>query len=802
MKPVMWLLVVLLVVSGLMGVDCFGTEQEAGIIIGKVVDDGTRTPISPVRIELFSEQKQRIVASVATKEDGSFELLQVPFGTYRMVLSCNGYLDGAVPAIEVSRGNDRVLMDDIALRENVVLLDEVTVTQQKLQGVEEIDRTVFAVTDDIRNASSSGLDLLRYIPSVTVDFLENVTLQGKSDIQLYVDGAQRSKEFVAQLSPDAIERVELVTNPSVKYDADISGVISIVLKKDQREGVHGYVKVPFSNPDKIMSEPAASIDYTVGNVRLFIGDRLYYQRWDAEESVSSRWQTDSGVEGRLEKTEAYGYKWQRNFLDYGVDWFINDRTALNFEGEWIMWEYDPRDEVAESSIFTDGVMDQYYTTNSDSERRNDDYYFSLFFRQELEQEGCEFTVEAYFNQEDYEYDYEYEKLFYNLQDLSEIVDTVSGVEATDDIRKTAQLKVDHAFLTGGVKNEVGFKSFNGRAESESSETILGGTVESSLDQYDYEEWRHRVYYNAMGEWGQVAWQFGGSGEYERVEIEGGDAVEHLFFLPQVSLSRNFEEKGSLKLSYKRNIERPMTYQLRPFETAIDSQHVQAGNPDLDPEKEDVLKLSYSKNFNSSYIGPELYFNYTGNTIQEVTYLRDDGVFVSTQENIGRELEYGLGIGMSLQLRDFWRLNGYMSGFNREVSSRSSVDDYHGEKATYLVSLQNVFTLPKDFSFTVVSFYQSPSLSYRQEYSPDPWIILDLGKKITDRLEMSVVWFPFAVNGSESVTNYPDFYEKSSRDIDTQNWFVVSFKYTFDYGAEARAIDRSSDYEMVDDEGAI
>lgn len=797
------MLIVLLVLGWLFAGNCFASQEDVGTISGKVVDDQTGVPLSTARIELFSKSDQKIVASTATEADGTFEFLQVPYGKYSLAASCSGYLDGEVKHIEVAPENHRLILGDMTLVENVVLLDEVTVTQQKLKGVEEIDRTVFAVSDDIRSASSSGLELLRYIPSVTVDFLENVTLEGKSDIQFYVDGVQRSKEYVSQLDPQKIDRVELITNPSVKYDADISGVIGIVLKEEQRKGFHGMVKVPLSNPDKIMIEPAASLEYSFGKLRVFAGEKLYDQEWDAEETVLSLWNEASGASGRFEKEEAYRYKWERSYFDYGIDWFIDDRTELNFLGEWRFWEYDPSDQVSESFAYVDDMLNRYYTTTSDLKNRNDNHYFSLFFRRDLEQEGCDFTAEAYFNQEDYESDFEYSDIYYDTNDLAAILDTISGIQAVDDLRKTAQLKMDYSFLLGKVKNEVGVKSFRGRSESESAENIQqAGSSENAFDEFAYREWRHRIYYNAMGELGPVKWQIGGSGEYNQVDIDGAENIDDFYFLPQVSLQRDIGPKGSLKFSYKRSIERPQTQQLRSFETVIDPLHVRSGNPELKAEEEDVIKLSWSKNFNSNYVAPELYLNYTGNAIQDVTTLRSDGVFETTQENVGEHIEYGLGLVASLQVMKPWRFSGYLSAFNREIRSGSALDGGSGKKASYLISATNIFSLPKDFTLALVTYYPSPNISYRTEKRRDLFFLVDLGKKFTKRLEMNVVCFPFANYGSETIVSYPDFYEKTTMDIDTQGWFVVSFKYTFDYGVETEKIERESEYEMLDQEGVL
>ncbi len=183
------------------------------------------------------------------------------------------------------------------IQEDYKKLEEAVIVGQRLKGEEKIDRTVFTINDDVRKASTTALDALKHIPSVTVDFQNNVTLEGSSNIQFYVDGILRNKEYVAQIKPEQIDKVELITNPGVKYDADVSGVINILLKKEKRSGVSGSVKIPIPHPTKIVAEPSANIEYGNQKFRVYIGDQLHFERFHGKEIITT--EVDNGTSSSL-----------------------------------------------------------------------------------------------------------------------------------------------------------------------------------------------------------------------------------------------------------------------------------------------------------------------------------------------------------------------------------------------------------------------------------------------------------------------------------------------------------------------
>jgi hypothetical protein len=785
----------------------YASEKDAGIITGTVMDDETHKPVLSAVIALLNKADSRIMASVASGNDGNFELSHIPFGKYNLMVSSNNNESKIIEAVEVSEQTGSVKLGQIILEKlRVSQLDEIKVVGEKLKGEEKIDRTVYTINDDIRNVSTTGLDMLRQVPSVTVDFLNNVMLEGRSDIQFYVDGVKRDKEFVMQLDPQIIDKVELITNPSVKYDPDISGVISIVLKKQGRFGVNGAVTIPVTNPDKGVAYPAMNIEYGSDRYRVYASVFVNYEAFPRKQYFTSEWNDQAAGSRIFEKTSTDKVKWINEYSTYGFDWFMNDKTSLNFVGEWSGWKEKSKDNVTESRLYQENVLDQYYKTYTYGDGGSDNYYFSLFLRRELEQEGCEFTAEAYFNRQSGGYNHKYDDVYYDIQDPASVTETITRREKVDDSFETSQLKLDYSFLIKNVKNEIGTRTFFGwKRSSFNNSNEFDDSIVIGSERFNYDQWRQAAYYNALGELSKFKWQLGLTGEYSGIDINEASHVNNFFLTPQASLQRDFDEAGNMKLSYQRRVRRPEVYQLDPYERSVDSMHVRTGNPDLKPEVENSLELSYSKNFKSDFLSPKLYMLYTNNAIQDVTSTRSDGISVTTQDNIGKSMEYGLGVNASFQVIGPWRMNGSVAVFNKEISSSLASDNGgRQQKAGYRFDATNTVTLPKDYSLSIISQYGSPTINYRQENRRDLLFILGVGKKFSNKADLNIMYVPIMKDFtySENIISYPGYREVNTGIINVKNLFFVEFKYHFNYGKQVKKIERSIEYEKGQSGGGL
>ncbi len=434
-------------------------ETENGSITGIIVDDSTTAPVSYASVALLSAADSSILNGMITNDQGKFQFTDLPYGKYNLKVTFVGYKPVLIKDLEVSRQNKTIDLQNLKIQEDFKKLEEAVIVGQRLKGEEKVDRTVFTINDDVRKASTTALDALKHIPSVTVDFQNNVSLEGSSNIQFYVDGILRNKEYVAQIKPDQIDKVELITNPGVKYDADISGVINIVLKKEKRSGVSGSVKIPIPHPTKIVAEPSANIEYGNQKFRVYVGDQMHFERFNGTEIITTK--VDNGISApyRFEKTGEGINSWQNNYMNYGADWFINEKTSLNFLGEWRTWKGVNDDYKSVSEVIPDDVLTEYLNTDKNSLNRSDNYYFSLYFVKKFNKEGNEIKAEAYYNTETGKDDNDYMEYYMDPSDIETVSSVVDRSDLTENMRKNAEFKLDGTFMLKNIKNEVGARTY-------------------------------------------------------------------------------------------------------------------------------------------------------------------------------------------------------------------------------------------------------------------------------------------------------------------------------------------------------
>jgi hypothetical protein len=781
-------------------------ETENGSITGVIVDDSTTAPVSYASVALLSAADSSLLNGMITNDQGKFQFNDLPYGKYNLKVTFVGYKPVLIKDLEVSRQNKTIDLQNLKIREDFKKLEEAVIVGQRLKGEEKVDRTVFTINDDVRKASTTALDALKHIPSVTVDFQNNVSLEGSSNIQFYVDGILRNKEYVAQLKPEQVDKVELITNPGVKYDADVSGVINIILKKEKRSGVSGSVKIPVPHPTKIVAEPSANIEYGNQKFRIYIGDQLHFERFNGTEILSTK--VDNGILApyRFEKTGEGINSWQNNYMNYGADWFINDKTSLNFLGEWRTWKGVNDDYKSISQVYTDEVLTQYINTDKNSLNRSDNYYFSLYFVKKFSKEGNEIKAEGYYNTETGKDNNDYMEYYMDPSDIETAIRVVDRSDLTENMRKNAEIKLDGTFMVKNVKNEVGARTYGSWMGNEFTNTsTIEGVTNESEQKFDYRETRQTAYYNLSGKVKKLAWQAGVRGEYSWLEIDSETTTDYTVLLPQFSLSQSLAKEQTLKLTYRKQIYRPSASDMNPFEVWTDSLHMRTGNPNLDPAIENKIELSYAKNFKSNYISPKAYFRYTNNGIQDVTTVSDEGVTVITQDNIGKNVEYGVGVSGAFQILKHWRFNANVDVFNRIYRTDEATTGHSKEEMlSYRFNVSNIITLPKDFTLFAVAYYGSPNISYQREFSRDILYLFGGEKKFNDKFSMDVFYNPFIKDFkyTQVITTAPGYYESWEGHVDAGQLFCFSVTYRFNKGNKISKIDRNVEYERSQGKGGL
>jgi ferric enterobactin receptor len=800
--PTTLLLIVLITMSAFSGT----IESETGTITGVILDDSSSAPVAFASVALMNAQDSSLLSGVITDDAGKFSFNNLPYGKYTVKATSVGYKTIQVRNIELTRQNKVVDLREMKMSENVQSISAAVIVGERLKGEEKIDRTVFTLNDDVRKASTTALDALKHIPSVTVDFQKNVTLEGQSNIQFYVDGVLRSKEYVDQIKPDIIDKIELITNPGVKYDADVSGVINIVLKKEARSGVSGSLKVPIPYPDKIVADCDGNLDYGNKKIRLYVGDQLHYETFPGKEITTTQIDDVNGSPYRFQKIAEGRNSWMNNYMNYGIDWFLNDKSSLNFMGEWRSWNGKSRNYKSLSTIYMGDDLTQYLKTVKKSEDGSDNYYFSLYYQRKFTGEGNDFKAEVYYNQQTGKTTGDYVDRYMDINDQSVELKKLYRSELTENLRQNGEIKLDLSFMIKNVRNEVGVRTYAAMMNNDfTTGSVMEGVDNTRLEEFDYDETRQTAFYNLSGKIKKFSWQAGIRGEYSSISINSNSNSDYAVFLPQLSLSQSLSKDQSLKFTYRKQISRPSIGSLNPFNTWTDSMHLRKGNPDLDPSIENRIELTYSKNFKTNYFSPKLYLRYTTNGIQENTEVNSEGISLITQENIGRNMEYGLGLNGAFQLFKRWRMNANLSVYQQIIKTDKEVAGHSQEDiVSYRFNVSNIISLPKDYSVFMFANYGSPNISYQRKNSRQLLMLVGAEKKFNDKFSADVFYNPFIKDFMyrRVETHTPGYVETWKGIIDVQQLFCFSVTYNFNRGNKISKINRSVEYERNEGKGGL
>jgi ferric enterobactin receptor len=777
------------------GIFAAETENNTGEIFGKIIDDKTQTPVAYASIALLRVADSTLVTGVITNENGQFRFENVPYGNYKLKASFVGYKTSILNQVNLSKQNKKVEIKDINLSEEATVLKDVVVTGERLKGEEKIDRTVFTINDQIVRTSQSGLDVLKQIPAVSVDFQNNVSLAGKSDIQFYVDGVLRDKNYVAQLDPKSIDKVETLTNPGVKYNADISGVINIVMKKEKRTGLNGSITAVIPNPNCIVAEPNANLEWGNKKFRVYASDRFHFEKFNGTENLTT--ENSDTTNPYLFKRDSKGINnWRNNYTNYGVDWFINDKTSLSFLGEWENQTNIKNDYYNLSQTYENNQLTNYLTTNQNSKYVRNANLLSLFLKRKLAQEGSEITTEANIYLQSEEGKNAYTDRYYYPSDISMLKDSLTRGDLSNSNSDVATVKADYTFTLKNIKNETGIRFSDQWMNNDFSNSLADYTGEITQT-FKYSERREAAYYNLTGKIKNINWQAGLRGEVSNINIEDTTDVNYAAILPQVSLSRNFNKNQSLKITYRKKINRPFITDLNPFVTWTDSLHVRLGNPDLKPAYENTVELAYSKNIGSNFLSPKIYSRYTKNSIQDLTVVSDKGITQVTRANIGKDFEYGVAFTAAIQLFKKWRINADMSLGNHIVSSDQGLAlSDRTEKVCYRINGSTSVELPKKFSVFAFAYYNSPDISYQRESSRDLLFLIGADKQLGEKAKINVIYNPFIHSfkyGAVETTS-PGYHESWQGHVDASNLFIIELTYNFNTGSKVNKIDRGVDVE--------
>ncbi len=770
-----------------------------GQISGFVLFQADKTPVPYGSVVLKSLPDSGFVSGVITYDAGQYTFDKVKPGAYVLTANYMGYDDASV-AVEIKSSEETVTPDTLYLSEALNKIEEVQVTGDFIRGEELVDRTIYQIPPEVASSSTDGYEVLRKLPSVQVDFNNNITLDGSSNFIIQVDGKERDKEFLARISPDDIKSVEIIHNPSGKYDGSIDGVINVLLKNEARMGVSGNMALVVKPINRFFAFGNAGLDYGREKITYYVSGYSFTQSLDANTNSLYHFYGDA-VSDSLINTNGNGdFSIMAGAINTGFDYYIDDKHNLSLN-----YSYKPNKMQTqlenEGSINVDDILAHDQEFSNSTKTRSGESTVSLYFRKKFKKPIQELTFENslyWFNSDE---DNDFSTLLYPTGS-SDPSYSLSYLEAIANKRQYFKSKLDYVQPLGAtMRLETGYQFYYQQMLFNTDNSI------SSLsNDFNYNEYRNAVYLSWMWNVKNFGLMATARGEYSDILINDTTSTDYFTLLPSMTVQYKINGNQNIKLTYNRRISRPDIYQLNPFEKLNSYQYISSGNPYLNPEYRDKFELKYAINFKKNFITPYIYHTIITNKISTVNQIEDLGqsnsILTTQPENILSGYEQGVGFNSMLW---YFKLDGnfFKGHYNEYTNAYTTIEaqDFYSYNVTGFT-----FWQPKKDTLTLFGFMMYQGVKYEAQSKTYSNPVYGFGGqyKLSNHT-FAVNWvFPGTTDFiyNRVVTETDQLYSEVKNTFDVRFFIQFVYSYTFNKGKNIRKIDHKTDVESDTKGGGI
>lgn len=739
------------------------SQKNSGSIAGKVIDNDSKAPIEYANVVLLNPQTSAVLNGTITDTGGKFLLKEVKPGTYTLEVRFIGYTTKSY-SVEVTPQKLLVSLGDISISPSSLKMNDVVVKGDRTPVSYQIDKKVIEVDKMQTVVSGNAADVLQNVPSVTVDIEGNVSLRGSSNFTVLIDGrptVMSAQDALQQIPASSLETIEIITNPSAKYDPEgTAGIINIILKKNQNLGLSGVVngnaglKKKYGG-DALLQYRTEDIIYTLGldfNKRTFPGSSKQENKFYSANSTSFYNYNGSTEWGRL----GFGAR-------AGIEFNFNEEDFFNIGGRIGKREGERKGSRTLQNWATNSLP--VYSTDYNNNSRNGQFAgANLSYVHKFETKGHELSAEINFGYEDGTDSASTETVRNNS--------ILSGKKTSEyGPSRELEAKIDYVLPFSDVsKFEAGYES-----EFENTDELndlyeyspVSGAFEfKSLFSYatKYQINDQSFYTMYSNEFGDFGIQGGLRAEYSFRKIKllrqnSQFSIDRWDFFPTLHTSYKFSEGTQVMASYTRRIQRPWGGQLEPFLTWMDATNVRIGNPDLLPEFIDSYEAGIQTFIGEFTISGEVYHRFTSNKIEDIRSVYEENVTLNSVANIGKDYSTGGEFMVIVDPVSFWNLNMMANLYDYKIKGNLYGESFTRSSFNWNARINNMFKISATTSMQINFNYNSPSVSsqgtWEASYSTDLSVKQDLfEKKLSLTLQVRDL---FGTGKWETTSSGPDFY---------------------------------------------
>ena len=680
-------------------------------ISGSIVDGETGDPVPFANVALYPNDEESVLQGSISNANGKFTLQDVPEGEYDLEIKFVGYRAFRMKDLQTTKP---VELGTIEMNPAVQELDEVVVEGKAVSKPVEttLEGMVIRPEQNLSNLGGSALDVLRNTPSVIVGQDGGITIRGSNSPNILINGRNSAiASDLAQLPASAIKNINIITNPSAKYDAEgTGGVINIQLKKGNQQGTHGKMELTLGNRYRVNG--SARVNRQGEKTNVFGGYNYRRSPGIARSSVIRETFGDDPQTLRQER-DIDRFE-ESHTINYGLDYYFPNST-LSYEG--VMEIEGENDSEVTTSRITNAQGNQLLYNVRDNQETEENFTIdnALIYQRQYQRKGQDLRLSI---SHSYRIDNETQDATTTSLDEAEI--DPSRQRATDDgQRHVAVGQFDYTRpFDNDNKLEVGAKTILRSSDSDFTFEDLNPATEEWVNDLDvsnrflYGEQvyaAYGIYSQTLGNWELSA---GSRVEYTRIDTELATTGEendqrYLDIFPSAKALYNLSDKHTFKFTYSRRIDRPSSWRLNPFPDIADTLNVRLGNPALRPEYIQSLELGHKMTLPRTDLTSNLFYRRTNGLVDWLVTVDDNGVSTRRPENLASGTVYGLELITTSQINEWWDINGSVSFFQAIIDGTNLDDDFTNEAFVWNAKFTSSFALPADINMQLVGNYEAP-----------------------------------------------------------------------------------------------
>ncbi|RDV17218.1 TonB-dependent receptor [Pontibacter diazotrophicus] len=691
------------------------------LIKGTLVDE-QKNPVSYASVVLFAKQDSSMVSGATSDDAGRFEISTRP-GAYYALVTFLSFDKKVIPDIRVT--NQDVDLGMVQLTSNTEVLREVVVQGERSTMELSLDKKIFNVGTDLANAGGTAVNILSNVPSVAVDVEGNVSLRGSNNVRILIDGkpsglvSMGGGSGLQQLQGNLIERVEVITNPSARYEAEgMAGIINIVLKKERKAGFNGSFDIITGYPSNFGA--AANVNYRRKDLNFFVNYAAAYRNTPSNSTLYQElYENDTTFITR--QTSENRQEGMNHSIRGGADYFFDEKNVLTGAYTWRLSKGKRYSNIIyRDYLFNTSNLQRIISRSQDETETEPNSEYSLTYKRTFAREGHELTADLrYLDNWEESDQYFTERAFLSDGSTPE-APVLLQRSLNDETEKQLLVQIDYVYPFGEEgKLEAGLRSSsrdmtNNYAVSEQTGSGVWSPLDSLNNSFLYEENIHAAYGIIGNKVNKFSYQVGLRAEWTDVtttlrQTEEVNPRDYANLFPSAHITYQLPDQHSLQVSYSRRVRRPSYFDLSPFVTFTDRRNFFSGNPDLDPEFSNSFEVGHMKYFTRGSLSSSLYYRHTTGKVLRIRRVNEQGFSTTLPENLASENAYGAEfIGTYEPLR-WWKLDGSFNFF-RAITDGSNLDtDFQSDTYSWFSRVTSRVSFWDNADFQLRANYEAPQI---------------------------------------------------------------------------------------------